>query len=71
MINALKFTTSSRATKSMKDNYNANDIKLEYSYNGDDWDTWNFKGLNINSGDTLYIRGYNPKGFSRDNRVYC
>ena len=70
-VYALLFTTSGRATISMKDNYNANNIKLEYSYNGDDWDIWNFKGLKINSGDTLYIRGNNPKGFSHDNRVYC
>ena len=35
-VYALQFTTSGRATISMKDNYNANDIKLEYSYNGDD-----------------------------------
>ena len=69
-VYALQFTTSGRATISMKDNYYSKDLKLEYSYNGDDWDMWNLRGLNINSGDTLYIRGNNPGGFSHGTTKY-
>ena len=69
-VYALQFTTSGRATISMKDKYYSKDLKLEYSYNGDDWDMWNLCGLNINSGDTLYIRGNNPDGFSHGTTKY-
>ena len=42
-------------------------LSLEYSYDGVDWSEWDLSSLNINSGDTLYIRGYNPKGFNHNN----
>ena len=42
-------------------NYN---VSLEYSYDGIDWSEWDFSSLSINSDGALYIRGYNPDGFS-------
>ncbi len=39
-------------------------VSLEYSYNGNDWSEWDFSSLSINSDGALYIRGYNPDGFS-------
>ena len=45
-------------------------ISLEYSYNGIDWNEWDLSALTVNSGDTLYIRGYNPSGFSYNPLAY-
>ena len=67
-VYALQFTTSSRATISMRGSSKI--VKLEYSYDGVDWIKWNFNSLSINSGDILYIRGYNPRGISHKNNKY-
>ena len=48
----------------------SNIVKLEYSYNGVDWDRWDFSSLTINQGDALYIRGDNPYGFCRNDEFY-
>ena len=66
-INAIKFLSEGTSTISIinKHSFQSDfDISLEYSYDGIDWNDWDFSGLTINSGDTLYIRGYNPDGFS-------
>ena len=68
-INAIKFLSEGTSTIQL----NAlsptkisepSNVSLEYSYNGIDWDKWDLSTLTINSDDTLYIRGYNPNGFS-------
>ena len=68
-VYALQFTTSGRATISMRGS--SNRVKFEYSYDGIDWSNWYLSTLTINSGDTLYIRGYNPRGLSHKNIKYC
>ena len=67
-VYALQFTTSSRATISMRGSSKA--VSFEYSYDGIDWSIWNLSALIINSGDTLYIRGNNPRGLSHKNIKY-
>ena len=71
--NAIKFCSEGTSTISIINNHSFQsdfDISLWYSYdgtngtNGTNWNEWDFSGLTINSGDTLYIRGYNPDGFS-------
>ena len=64
-VYALQFTTSSRATISMRGS--SNDVSLEYSYDGIDWNEWDLNVLKINLGDKLYIRGNNPRGLSHKN----
>ena len=63
-VEALQFTTSKKATISLAKTGSSSSVSLEYSYDGIDWKEWDFNGLTINSGDILFIRGYNPSGFS-------
>ena len=63
-INAIKFISEGTSTLSLAKTGSPSIVSLEYSYNGIDWIAWDFSALTINSGDTLYIRGYNPNGFS-------
>ena len=69
-INAIKFISEGTSTISLAKVSNPTDysISLEYSYNGVDWDRWDFSSLTVNSGDTLYIRGNNPSGFNSYNK---
>ena len=72
-INAIKFLSEGTSTISLikKCDFLTNySVSLEYSYNGADWSVWDLSGLTINSGDTLYIRGNNPKGFSSNPLSY-
>ena len=66
-MNTIKFCSEGTSTISLikKSDFKSDyDISLEYSYDGIDWNNWDFSGLTFNSGDTLYIRGNNPNGFS-------
>ena len=66
-IYAIKFCSEGTSTISIinKHSFQSDfDISLEYSYDGTNWNEWDFSSLTINSGNTLYIRGYNPDGFS-------
>ena len=63
-INAIKFISEGTSTLSLAKTGSPSIVSLEYSYNDIDWIAWDFSALTINSGDTLYIRGYNPNGFS-------
>ena len=69
-INAIKFISEGTSTISLAKVSNPTDssVSLEYSYNGVDWDRWDFSSLTLNSGDTLYIRGNNPSGFNSYNK---
>ena len=72
-INALKFVSNGISVISLTKNGNyrsIHSISLEYSYDGVDWIDWNFSGLTLNSGGTLYIRGNNPDGFSCNDVFY-
>ena len=72
-INALKFVSDGVSVISLTKNGNyrsTHSISLEYSYDGVDWSEWNFSGLTLNSGGTLYIRGNNPDGFSCNDVFY-
>ena len=63
-INAIKFISEGASTISLAKIGEPPSVSLEYSYNGVDWSNWDFSNLTVNSGDTLYIRGNNPSGFS-------
>lgn len=66
-IYAIKFCSEGTSTISIINKHSLQsdfDISLEYSYDGIDWSEWDFNSLTINQGDSLYIRGYNPDGFS-------
>ena len=69
-INAIKFLSEGTSTISLAKTGSPSSVSLEYSYNGIDWIAWVFSALTINSGDTLYIRGNNPSGFSSDTLAY-
>ena len=69
-INAIKFLSEGVSIISLDKEGEPSSISLEYSYDGANWNTWNLCSLKINSGDTLYIRGYNAKGFSSDPLAY-
>ena len=38
---------------------------IQYSYDKIHWVEWDFSELDVNSGDTIYLRGYNPEGTRR------
>ena len=64
-INAIKFLSEGASIISLaKDGEPLFNISLEYSYDGVYWSDWDFSALTIDTSDTLYIRGYNPDGFS-------
>ena len=71
-IKAIKFLSEGTSTISLAKVSNQIDyyILLEYSYNGVDWDRWDFSSLTINQSDALYIRGDNPYGFCRNDEFY-
>ena len=69
-INAIKFISEGVSIISLDKEGEPSSVSLEYSYDGANWNTWNLCSLKINSGDTLYIRGYNTKGFSSDPLAY-
>ena len=71
-IKAIKFISEGTSTISLAKVSNLTDynISLEYSYNGVDWDRWDFSSLTINQSDALYIRGDNPYGFCRNDEFY-
>lgn len=64
-IKALKFTSVGLQKLGMEPAFDMVDIiSLEYSYNGEDWETWDFSNdvLEFGDDDALYIRGNNPNG---------
>ena len=69
-INAIKFISEGVSIISLDKEGEPSSVSLEYSYDGANWNTWNLCSLKINSGDTLYIRGNNTKGFSSDPLAY-
>ena len=72
-INALKFVSNGVSVISLTKNGNCrstHSISLEYSYDGVDWNKWDLSALTININNTLYIRGYNPNGFSCNDIFY-
>ena len=72
-INAIKFLSEGTSTISLikkRDFLTDYNVSLEYSYNGIDWSDWDLNALTLNSGDTLYIRGNNPRGFNFSHEVY-
>lgn len=38
---------------------------VQYSFNGKNWVAWDYNGITIPNGSTLYLKGNNPKGFSK------
>ena len=72
-MNAIKFFSEGASIVSLvkKGDFPSEyDISLEYSYNGTDWSAWDLNSLTVNSGDALYIRGNNPRGFSSSPEAY-
>lgn len=41
----------------------ADTIELEYSFDNETWESWDFSAITVNRGVSLYLRGDNPRGF--------
>ena len=64
--------SASANTCTMTKNGSANAVNMEYSLDGTNWSTWTAdssgnRSVSIPANGTLYLRGDNPNGFSRDN----
>ena len=68
-INALIFTANSTSTISLT-NYGGNTPDVLYSRDGITWTLWDYSAISIATGDTLFMRGTNPLGFSKSLEVY-
>ena len=74
-INAIKFISEGTSiirlsALSLAKTGSSSSVSLEYSYDGVDWSEWDLNSLTVNKSGTLYIRGYNPSGFSSSNTDY-
>ena len=69
-INAIKFLSEGASIISLAKEGEPSSVSLECSYNGIDWSEWDLSALTLNSSGTLYIRGYNPDGFSSSFEAY-
>ena len=43
---------------------NCNNVDIKYSYDKITWTQWDYSDVNLPSGTTIYLKGYNPNGFS-------
>lgn len=68
-INALVFTALDAATISLT-NYGDNTPNVLYSRDGITWTLWDYSAISIATGETLFMRGTNPLGFSSSDTVY-
>ena len=59
----LKFTATGNSTLGITNN-EGNTPNLEYSTDGANWVEWDYSTLSINDGESVYLRGNNPNGFS-------
>lgn len=44
---------------------------LHYSYDGHNWETWDYTSLEIRESKPLYLRGLNPDGLCSYNMAFC
>ena len=68
-INALVFTALDAATISLTNN-GGNTPNMLYSRDGITWTEWDYSAISIATGDTLFMKGTNPLGFSSSGTVY-
>ena len=68
-VKALKFTSKGGSTLGITNN-GGNTPNLEYSTDGENWIEWDYSTLAINDGESVYLRGDNPNGFSSSASVY-
>ena len=68
-INALIFTANSTSTISLTNN-GGNTPNVLYSRDGITWTLWDYSSMSLQKGETLFIRGTNPLGFSKSLEVY-
>ena len=68
-INALVFTANSTSTISLT-NYGGNTPNVMYSRDGITWAEWDYSSMSLQKGETLFISGTNPLGFSKSIEVY-
>ena len=60
----LKFTANSAQTITLQ-NHGGNAPSVEYSYDGNNWNTWDYSSLTFGTDNkSVYIRGNNSTGFS-------
>ena len=64
----MKFTATGNSTLGIT-NGGGNTPNLEYSTDGKNWMEWNYSTLTINDGESVYLRGNNPNGFSSSDSV--
>lgn len=65
-IKALKFTATGASTLGLTNN-GGNAPVLEKSTDGESWSSWDYSTINLADGESVYIRGNNPNGFSSSN----
>ena len=68
-INALVFTALDAATISLT-NYGENTPNMLYSRDGITWTLWDYSAISVATGETLFMKGTNPLGFSSSDTVY-
>ena len=65
-VNALMFTNTGSAnsvTVTLSNN-GGNTPSVEYSIDGESWSSWDYSAITLTPGESVYIRGNNPDGFS-------
>jgi len=68
---ALRFSSTGSNSIKMKDLYSNNPVSLEYSFDGEEWNTWDKSALKIGGETSVFIRGNNPGGFNKGQNQFC
>ena len=66
--NYLAFTAEQNNSSISLTSKTSPDIK--YSLNGGEWIQWDYSVITLNTGDTVYMKGNNPNGFSTSSSSY-
>jgi len=67
---SVRFTSQSAQTVSLV-NLGGNAPYLEYSFDAEGWNVWDYSAIDVNNGkhDSVFIRGLNPSGFCQSAAV--
>lgn len=66
----LKFTATEQSVIAFSKRTNENPLTFYKSSDGTNWERWAYNAIALNEGDTVYIKGYNPKGLNYDGGNY-
>ena len=71
-VDWLCFTADKAGSTIWFENEGDNNPNIQYSFDGESWSDWNEKATITleNTGDKVYVRGDNPKGFSFNAKKY-